>query len=365
MRLPWPRSRIGKAALAAAAAGGLLLIGSAGYYEASGEKFCGHCHELSEAIDSWRGATHRAVACKGCHGDILTLDPDFHLMNFRRVWAHLRGEVPHRLLLKDEGVDALQERCRSCHQGEWADWAAGPHGISYGKFLLNEANNKVDPPTDDCLRCHGMYFAGRIGDLVKRSDAEGRWSIVPAGAAERAAIPCLACHQVHHPGEPRGALAKTGPAASGPSSAGATPRADAHRPSLGFFDRRGQRHIPAGQLTLPAMREGARMVQVSPDPRQGICYQCHAPAAGARVATGDDRTPIGVHEGISCLACHPPHGGATLPSCATCHPRLSNCGLPVETMDTTFRSADSKHDVHRVKCEDCHPGGAPQKKKKV
>jgi hypothetical protein len=41
---------------------------------------------------------------------------------------------------------------------------------------------------------------------------------------------------------------------------------------------------------------------------------------------------------------------------------MSNCGLDVEKMDTTFVSANSKHNVHWVKCADCHPKGVPRKK---
>jgi hypothetical protein len=31
-------------------------------------------------------------------------------------------------------------------------------------------------------------------------------------------------------------------------------------------------------------------------------------------------------------------------------------------MDTTFKSADSRDDVHRVACLDCHAKGAPKRK---
>jgi hypothetical protein len=71
---------------------------------------------------------------------------------------------------------------------------------------------------------------------------------------------------------------------------------------------------------------------------------------------------MGVHEGISCLACHAQHGQTTKASCATCHPKMSNCGLDVEKMDTTFVSNKSKHNVNWVKCADCHAKGIPKKK---
>ena len=110
------------------------------------------------------------------------------------------------------------------------------------------------------------------------------------------------------------------------------------------------------------MKEGDRAVRVSPDTRQGVCYQCHAPEWTFEAGSGDDRTCIGVHEGISRLSCHGKHGQSTRASCRECHPRMSNCGLDVEIMDTTYRSQSSKHNIHFVKCLDCHPGGVPEKK---
>jgi len=104
-------------------------------------------------------------------------------------------------------------------------------------------------------------------------------------------------------------------------------------------------------------------VKRSPDQRQALCYQCHAPWHTREVGSGDDRTPAGVHEGISCLACHQKHGQSATASCATCHPRMSNCGLDVEKMDTTFKDTKSKHNVHWVACGDCHEGKRPVRKK--
>jgi hypothetical protein len=31
-------------------------------------------------------------------------------------------------------------------------------------------------------------------------------------------------------------------------------------------------------------------------------------------------------------------------------------------MDTTFKTLTSKHNIHFVKCEDCHPSGIPPRK---
>jgi RNase P subunit RPR2 len=194
-----------------------------------------------------------------------------------------------------------------------------------------------------------MHFEGGIRDLVTPVNTTGPWQLLAPELAERAAIPCAACHQMHREGPP---LGKSAPK-------GVVPEVtqEIFRPSLGLFDRRQLAHVSLVRLSLPTMREGRRVVKISPDIRQGLCYQCHAPLAGFEVNSGDDRTTVGVHEGLSCLACHQKHRQTTRASCTDCHPRLSNCGLDVETMDTTFKSPRSRHNIHFVKCLDCHPRG--------
>jgi hypothetical protein len=80
------------------------------------------------------------------------------------------------------------------------------------------------------------------------------------------------------------------------------------------------------------------------------------------VGSGDDRTPMGVHEGLSCISCHDGHNENARASCKTCHPQMSHCGIDVEKMDTTFSSATSQHNIHWVKCTDCHLHGIPKAK---
>jgi hypothetical protein len=250
------------------------------------------------------------------------------------------------------------ERCKSCHRQEFAQWQSGAHSTTYRRLFLDEKHNHQRALMDDCLRCHGMHFEGGIRDLVAPLDAKGPWRLLRPELTDQPAIPCLSCHQVHREGEllPREARAVFAPGAK--SSAGQ----ELLRPSVSLFDRREQKHFSADLLALPAMRDGARVVKISPDTRQALCYQCHAPLAGGLAGSGDDRTPVGVHEGLSCLACHLKHGQQTRASCANCHPRLSNCGLDVEKMDTTFLRTTSGHNIHSVKCADCHPRGIPKKK---
>jgi len=335
-------------------AAALLFIGGAVSYQASGGRSCTRCHEIQPSFDRWRVSTHRDQDCSACHGSLLAAELSFHLDNLRRLVRHFRGRVPDDIRIPSRNLTRLIERCRACHQREFAAWQAGPHSVTYARIFLDKEHNRKRALMDDCLRCHGMHFEGHIGDLVAPLDNSGPWRLKTPELAERPVLPCAACHQMHRAGEPlkRPWVEKALPG----------PRQPAHRPSLALFDRREWTPVALRLLPLPEMREGGRRVRMSPDPRQALCYQCHAPLASFQVASGDDRTPIGVHEGISCLACHERHTQQTRASCAGCHPKMSNCGLDVENMDTTFRDPSSRHNIHFVKCADCHPKGVPPKR---
>jgi Cytochrome c554 and c-prime len=335
----------------------LFLPGASLYYSCSGGRSCARCHEIWQPYRDWHESAHRNVPCSECHGDVLTLDTGFHLKNIRQLAAHLRGQVPEQVRLKTDDVLKISSRCAQCHREEFADWSAGPHGATYSHIFLDKDHNQRRRLMDDCLRCHAMHFDGSIRDLVTPVDTQGPWRLLVAKLAVQPAIPCLACHQMHRDGVP---LAR--PAVK---MEDAGPREEISRPSLAFFDRRQQDYVSLASLPLPQMRDGARTTKISPDQRQALCYQCHAPEASSQVGSGDDRTPTGVHEGLSCFACHQEHGQKTRASCVTCHPQLSNCGLNVETMDTTFKSAKSPHNVHTVKCADCHTKGVPKKKPRI
>ncbi len=331
----------------------LALPAPSVYYEYSGGKACASCHEIWQTSTDWHASTHRNVACGACHGDVFTLDAGFHLNNMRRLITHLRGNAPEKVRLKTRDDFKVNERCRRCHQQEWAAWSASLHSATYKEIFLDPKHNRERKLMDDCLRCHGMHFDGGIRDLVTPVNTTGPWQLSKADLTNRPAILCLSCHQLHSHGTP---LAR-------PSVKQVTAtNEEIHPASVALYDRRELEHVPMDQLPLPVMREGERVVKISPDPRQALCYQCHAPLATAEVASGDDRTTIGVHEGLSCFACHENHGGKTRASCASCHPRLSNCGLDVEKMDTTFKSTKSPHNVHFVKCADCHTKGIPKKR---
>jgi hypothetical protein len=332
----------------------LLLPGASIYYRYSGGRSCARCHEIWQPYTDWHTSAHRNVPCADCHGDVFTLELGFHLKNIHRLVAHLRGEIPEEVRLKTDDVLRMSSRCQKCHQQEYADWAAGPHAATYKDIFLDASHNRHEHLMDDCLRCHAMHFNGGIRDLVTPLDTKGPWKLRDPRLAEQPVIPCIACHQMHRQGTPLVRPAQK-PLNPGPAQ-------EIAPPSLALFDRRELDYVALGQLPLPSMHDGARTIKISPDIRQSLCYQCHAPLAAMQVGSGDDRTPVGVHAGLSCFACHQGHRQMTRASCATCHPQQSNCGLDVETMDTTFKSTKSLHNIHTVKCMDCHTKGIPKKK---
>lgn len=332
----------------------LFVPGASLYYESNGGRGCAGCHEMGQMYNEWHASSHRNIPCETCHGGALTLNPMFHLKNAARVVEHVKGEVPEQIGFGNDYVQAMTERCKSCHRQEYAAWQAGPHSATYARIFLDKDYNRKNRLMDDCLRCHGMHFERGIGDLVMPVDRTGPWMLKRAELAQQPSMPCLTCHQMHRTGA---VLTKNGPKGDVPG-----PMQDVAPSSLAFFDRRTEGYVAATALPMPAVLEDTRRVKMSPDRRQALCYQCHAPVYSMQVASGDDRTAIGVHEGISCLACHAGHGQTTRASCATCHPKMSNCGLDVEKMDTTFRSAKSKHNIHWVRCVDCHGPKVPRKK---
>jgi len=352
MSTPRPHRRRLWFLLIALGAAILALPGASLYYEYSGGQACARCHEIWQPYTDWQTSTHRNVPCGVCHGDVFTLEAGFHINNLRRLMNHLGGNAPEQVRLKTRDVFRVADRCKTCHQQEWADWASGAHSGTYTEIFLDAKHNHQRLLMDDCLRCHGMHYDGSIRDLATPIDTAGPWKLRDPALADRPVIVCLTCHEMHRHGAP---LAR--PPAKPATSLGQ----EVNRPSLALFDRRDLESVAVASLPLPDMREGERPVKISHDSRQALCYQCHAPLSTRQVGSGDDRTPMGVHEGLSCFACHDKHGGRTRASCANCHPRLSNCGLDVETMDTTFKSTRSPHNIHFVKCLDCHSKGVPKK----
>lgn len=334
-------------------------FGASYYYTSQYGQGCASCHEMANYVSVVHGSAHQKTGCMECHEASLST-------KLRHIRVHLFSTPREAIRLRDVDVLAMVPSCKTCHQREYATWHAGPHSATYTQIFADPAHNAKRRLMDDCFRCHGMHFNGSIKDVVSPQNAQGPWQVTRAGFADQPAMPCQACHQVHRQGAP----------ATKPSTRISVAGA-AVDDSLAFFDRRERIHFAAASLAIPQLHDGVRAVKMNQDPRQAICYQCHAPRVpeagtlaasskwGPQVASGDDRTPMGVHEGLSCISCHFGHNESAVASCKTCHPQMSHCGIDVEKMDTTFASAASKHNIHWVRCEDCHQHGIPKVKAPV
>lgn len=335
----------------------VLLVGFFVFYlswsHASPEKTCLSCHELQTAYDEWVISSHRDIRCEKCHGTALS--EGWHSLTEKAsmVFSHVRKPYPEDdMQMTETQLLQVMQRCRSCHENEYAGWLESGHSANYADMFLNETHNSIEQPYDDCLRCHGMFFEGTIDQVVTPLNTKGPWRLVDEELSDRPTIPCMACHEIHSEG-----MVATRPDYAEPK------RIHFERePRLikaAFYNRHEKMHFAAQDLPDLELTNRGEAIIVADDERQNLCIQCHSPNAFHQAGTSDDRTTRGVHEGISCLACHETHSHDTRQSCGECHPMMSNCGLDVKTMNTTFADPDSPHNIHFVACEDCHTSGIP------
>lgn len=306
----------------------LALPGGSFLYEMGGGQNCARCHEIAANHESWQRSTHKDVACIECHGDALTLDPGFHLGNLRRIAVHFFGEVPERIHLRPDDVRAVSARCMSCHEQEFRQWTAGGHSATYVAIFTRPGHNSTRQLMNDCLRCHGMHHPGDIASVVSPLSMNGPWTLQEV-QPDSATMPCLTCHAMHVDAS----AARSGffRVALGTDEDAAGERMGKVRPSLGFYDRRSQNHVPATLLPNPEIQHGTKVVRSAKTPQNALCYQCHAPYANMQAGTNDDKTPLGPYEGMACLDCHERHTLQSRYACAEFHsdPQACTDRIPV------------------------------------
>ncbi len=203
--------------------------------------------------------------------------------------------------------------CSTCHTEEHKRWATTLHAATPADVLLNAEHDTAELLTDECLTCHTPFQAGKyhIGDFVQPLDQKGPWKLVDANVSAWQAIRCEVCHD---------------PTSSAPKM-------------LAFFDAASQAYMAVPDSTA-------------------LCEKCHQPG------TDDSRDLKGsVHEGLKCATCHFVKGSEMSldphQACAQCHPKVNPKHPDVTTLDTTFKSPDSKNDIHFLTCVTCHPAGTP------
>jgi len=330
----------------------LLLVlfgGYAGWNYARPERTCASCHEIVPSLKIWQQSAHREVRCVDCHGS--AMGNGLHSLKEKSgmFFSHFREDVrSHKVGLNEAETLEVMQACIKCHRDEYTSWQAGGHSATYADIFLNEKHNSMERPYPDCFRCHGMYYDGTIADLVEPISTTGPWLLKQPEKASQPVIPCLACHPIHMENE---TMAHPG-SMDDPSSI--FYEREERNALTGLYLRSDRMHLRADLLRKPDIYNGEETVLVSDDPLQRICIQCHSPNWAHQAGTEDDRTPTGVHEGLSCRACHRGHSNDPRNACKTCHPAVTSCGRDVMTMNTTYFKSDSPNNIHSMECTDCH-----------
>ncbi len=328
----------------------VLFGGYAKWNSANPDKTCASCHEISPSVDEWQNSAHRNIRCTQCHGTALSNGLHSLKEKGNMVFTHWGKETnPEDIRLTEQQALDLSARCAGCHGSEYAKWLSGGHSANYADIFMNRKHNKMEAPYWDCLRCHGMFYEGNIKTLLEKPQAaDGAWKLNDMKKASMPTIPCLSCHNIHGEGNPHLRTGKYD-----------NPKEMFYEKSprnvpLSWYVRTDKRHIRADKLLKVSMFDQGREVKVSDDPASKLCQQCHSPNFKHETGSQDDRTPTGVHEGISCVACHSPHSNDARNSCRNCHPAISNCGLDVTKMNTSYSDKNSQNDIHSVRCGSCH-----------
>jgi nitrate/TMAO reductase-like tetraheme cytochrome c subunit len=329
----------------------ILFAGYVQWNSANPDKTCASCHEISPKVGEWQNSAHRDVRCTECHGSALSNGLHSLKEKADMVFTHLgEGKKPEDIRMTEKQVLDLSNKCTKCHQSEYKKWLSGGHSANYADIFMNGKHNQAEAPYWACLRCHGMFYDGNIKTLLQKPEKpDGVWKINEMEQAGNQTIPCLSCHSVHHENELQGKASRHD-----------IPKEISYdRPKrntpLSWYVRDSKLSIRADKLMRIAMFDPeGKQVKVSDDPANKLCIQCHSPNFKHQTGSQDDRTPTGVHEGFSCVACHAPHSNDASNSCKTCHPAISNCGLDVTKMNTTFADKNSPNDIHTVSCNSCH-----------
>ena len=331
---------------------------------------CAQCHEIASSHATWLTSAHADVRCFECHGTALS--NGFHSLKEKTgmMTTHFSGRKDlDEIRLSEEQILGLVDRCIRCHQSEHAGWLASGHAVNYREIFMDVTHNTLEKPYWDCLRCHGMFYEGTINDLMSMEGEPSTWAIKNKKQEVRPAIPCLACHQIHtenpvseryvssseNPVLQRYVSSSKSPVLQHYISSTDTPAKPSRHPRTALYLRSEKNYLRSDMLTPVAMINDSQPVNRAIDPNTLLCQQCHAPDYVHRAGSQDDRTPVGVHEGIGCTACHKVHSGDTRESCLLCHSEISkNCKMDVRTMNTTYLSKNSPNDIHRLTCISCH-----------
>ncbi len=284
---------------------------------------CALCHEVRPAHTLWERSAHASVTCTECHGTALeslaSAKEKLHM-----ITTHFKEKKTFEdIHLGEQQSLAIAARCAECHQAEHAAWQAGAHSATYKDIYMDEEHNRLERPYWDCLRCHGMFYDGDIGQLMNLDGSPAEWHLKDKKQEDLPTITCLACHQVHHEQE------QNTPYHQLSEETRTTLAGKSKTPSTALYMRADKRHMPASMLleiTL-ASADTLNPAQTVADPNTLLCMQCHAPGNTKHLHSGDDMTPTGKFEGMSCITCHDPHSNRLKTTHKNVHKKQSGISM--------------------------------------
>lgn len=300
---------------------GLLLVVSSytAWNVSDSDYTCAQCHEIRKSHETWKNSAHADVTCIECHGTALSNGFSSIAEKAGMVYVHFtKDKTNEDLSLSESQVLDIAERCAQCHQAEHASWRSGAHSTTYKDIFMDMEHNKMEKLYWDCFRCHGMHYDGNIHDLMSlEGDAES-WHIKNKKQADRPSMTCLACHQMHNGDQekkvPYNSLSKDSRDALMQKTA---------RPTTALYMRAEKRHLPSDKIYRATIHHNDSLVRISDEPNTWLCMQCHAPNSRREACTEDDKTPMGIYEGMSCLDCHNPHSNELKNNYRNVHTKLS------------------------------------------
>jgi peroxiredoxin/nitrate/TMAO reductase-like tetraheme cytochrome c subunit len=133
---------------------------------------CATCHTPEHSL-GFEYATFRPQISHAENVHITKLSPEERT-------AHLEKIGARREVLATNAQHAGSDSCRSCHESEYATWAASPHAAAVA--TLSKAGKSANP---DCLACHTTGF-GRPGGFPKDGAVESHTDLARVG--------CESCH---------------------------------------------------------------------------------------------------------------------------------------------------------------------------
>jgi peroxiredoxin len=134
---------------------------------------CLQCHDQKHSL-GFEYATFLPRVSHAANAAILALPEEE-----RREILAARGAV-RQDVLPTRADHVGSEACRSCHEAEFATWAAGPHAAALASLAREQKQG--DP---DCLRCHTTGF-GKSGGFPPDADV--------ADHPDLARVGCESCH---------------------------------------------------------------------------------------------------------------------------------------------------------------------------